>query len=87
MKPKPLANSLAVACAIFWVVCALFIWIVPNFSLYLTKTWLMGAQGVIPIGFRLNFGTFLVGGISGVIASWIFGYAWGLLYQKFDKKG
>lgn len=85
MKPLPLANSLAVVMAGAWVVCALIIWILPEFSLYITKTWLMGLQGLTLTGWSLDFLTFLVGGIAAVVSAWVFGYAWGWLYQKLEK--
>lgn len=85
MKPMPLANSLAVATAIAWIVGALFIWVLPDFSLYITRTWLMGLQGIEFTGWSLDFGTFLAGGVAAVVSAWIFGYVWGWLYQYFEK--
>lgn len=86
MKAKPLADSLAAVTAVAWIVCTLFIWLFPGFSLYITRTWLMGLQGVELTGFSLDVQTFIVGGISAVVTAWFFGYAWGWFHQKFSKR-
>lgn len=85
MKPLPLANSLALTVGIFWAVCALFIWIVPGFSLSMTRTSMMGLQGMNMTGFQLDFSVFLFGLVLAVISGWVFGYVWGWLYQKLAK--
>lgn len=85
MKPMPLANSLAITSALAWIVCSIFIWILPDLTLYATRTQMMGMMGVSPTGFSLDFQTFLAGGIIFVIIMWLFGFVWGTLYQKFDK--
>lgn len=86
MKPLPFANSLAVVSGIFWIICSIFIWVLPAFSLYLTKLGLMGLQGLTLTGFKLDFSTFLTGLIFTVVIVWIFGYIWGWFYQKFSKE-
>lgn len=85
MKTSAFANSLAVASGIFWIICSLFIWTLPDFSLYATKAWFMGIQGIDFTGFSLDSTTFFGGLVLTIITGWIFGYIWGAFYQKFAK--
>lgn len=83
LTKESLANALALTTAIAWVVCSLFVTILPGFSLIVTKWWMHGMP--LPGNWNLNFGNFLLGGITLTISGWLFGYVLGWSLEYFSK--
>lgn len=80
-----LANAFALTTGIFWVICGLFIWLLPDFSLTVTRWWFMGFD-ISSLGrFSLDFGTFLLGGITAIVSAWATGYVLGWSIEYFSK--
>ncbi|MEK7519276.1 MAG: DUF5676 family membrane protein [Patescibacteria group bacterium] len=85
MKTLAFANSLALASGIIWIICSIFIWVLPDSSLYVAKIGFMGLEGFDFAGFNLDFSTFFAGLVLTLVFGWIFGFLWGAFYQKFSK--
>lgn len=81
-----LAPAFAATAAFWWFIGSLFIWVLPEFSLLITKWWFMGLD-VDELGnFNLDFSTFLFGGLTTIIAGWLTGYILGVSIEYFSKK-
>ena len=80
-----LANALALTTGIFWIIYALFIWLLPDFSLTTIRWWFMGLD-ISSLGrLNLDLGTFLFGGITAIISAWVTGYVLGWSIEYFSK--
>lgn len=77
-----LANAFGLAMAILWTLCALFVWLLPDFSLMITSWWMHGMDISVMGGWNLSLGSFLFGGITAVVASWITGWVLGWSWQQ-----
>lgn len=81
-----LANSFALATAILWVLCSAFVFILPGFSMTVTRWWLHGMQ-VDQLGpFSLNPTNFILGGATLIISLWITGYVFGWSLEYLSKR-
>lgn len=75
------ANAFALAMAILWTLCSVFVVSLPGLSLQIT-TWWMHGMDLSPMGnWHLTFGNFLLGGVTAVIASWVTGWVLGWSWQ------
>lgn len=80
-----LGNAFALTAAIVWIICSLFIWLLPDFSLTVIR-WLAMGLDISALGrFNLDFGTFLIGGITITVSAWIGGYILGWSIEYFRK--
>ncbi|MEX1052327.1 MAG: DUF5676 family membrane protein [Patescibacteria group bacterium] len=69
-----IANAFALATGILWIICSLFIYLFPKFSLTVTNWWLHG-MNIDELGpFALNWSNFIWGGVTLIISFWIIGY-------------
>lgn len=75
-----LANSFALAMAIIWVVCSVFVMLLPGLSMSITKAWMHGLDMQVLGDWHFTLGNFFFGGVTAIIASyltgWIFGWSW-----------
>jgi len=78
-----LANGLALATAILWVLCSAFVAIFPDFSHTVTVWWM---HGMSISSFDLSFSNFIWGGLSLVAAFWLVGYVVGWSLEYVNKK-
>lgn len=72
-----LANAIALATAVLWVVCTAFVAFWPSFSYKVTKWWAHGMNLDAAGKFHLTWGNFFWGGITLVISLWVVGYILG----------
>ena len=84
LKPKPLANSLAVLAAVFYVLFGIILLVAPPAFEYIFNAQFLGADiaSLMPV---LTLGSFVGVLITVVITSWITGYIWGWLYNYMAK--
>lgn len=81
-----LANAFALTTGILWVLCSAFVWVLPGFSMIVTKWWVHGMQ-VENLGqFNLNITNFILGGVTLIISAWVTGYVFGSSLKFFEKK-
>lgn len=76
-----LANAFALAMAILWTLCSVFVWLLPDLSLQITSWWMHGMDLSVMSGWHLTASNFLLGGITAVIASWATGWTLGWSWQ------
>lgn len=83
---KNLANSFALAMTVLWMICSLFVWLLPELSLQITSWWMHGMDLTAMGVWHLTFGNFLLGGITTVVSAWvtgwILGWSWGIVGKK-----
>ena len=72
-----LANAFALAMAILWTMCSIFVWLLPDFSLQITSWWMHGMDLSAMGSWNLTIGNFLLGGIAAVISAWVTGWVLG----------
>lgn len=80
-----LANGFALATAILWVFCSLFVYLFPRFSMTLSIWWLHGMELENLGKFNLNWNNFIWGGLSLIISFWLIGYVLGWSLEKVSK--
>lgn len=81
-----LANVFALAMAILWTLCSVFVWLLPDFSLQITSWWMHGMDLSAIGSWHLTVSNFLLGGITAVITSWVTGWVLGWSWQKVEGK-
>lgn len=80
------ANALALTTVVVWVVCALFVALLPDLSVTIVKWWSHGLD-YTALGVRqVTLGGFILGGVTLTIAGWLFGYLLGWSLEYFGKK-
>lgn len=85
LKTRPLANSLAVAMGIFYVVCRLLAAVAPDFLRSIGQSWFHTYDlSALPAGSPTG-GGFIWGLVTSMAAAWIFGYLWGWFYNRLAK--
>lgn len=80
-----LANALALATAILWVLCSAIIWLLPDFSWQVTTWWTHGMDLSAMGGWHLTFSNFLLGGVTAVISAWLTGWVLGWSWQAVGR--
>lgn len=84
LSEMALANALAALTGFVYVVCALFVVFLPDFSKAVAGSWFHGIDlGLIWTG--APRGNFILGFVSAVVGAWIAGWAFAWLYNKFVK--
>lgn len=78
-----LANGLALATAILWVICSAFVAVFPDLSLKVTQWWMHGMELE---AFSLGLGNFVWGGLTLVGSFWIVGYLLGWSLEYVNKQ-
>jgi len=81
-----LANAFALATVILWVVCSIFVFLLPSLSMEITGWWMHGLDLSSLGSFQLTITNFLIGGITLTIAFWVIGYIFGWSWEKMNKK-
>jgi hypothetical protein len=85
-KKMKIANASALAMAVIWLICSIGVWLLPDFSMKITNSWMHGMDvgGVMGM-WSLTWSNFLVGGVSAVLASWLVGYIFAWALEKTSK--
>lgn len=86
LEKVTLANALALATAKLWVLCTLFVWLFPNFSITIIEWWMHGMSMQVMGDFNLTLNNFFLGGITLTVSVWITGYVFGWSWEKVSKK-
>lgn len=76
-----LANAFALAMMVLWIICSLFVWLLPDLSLQITSWWMHGMDLSAMGSWHLTVGNFLLGGITAVISAWVTGWVLGWAWQ------
>jgi len=83
---KRLANSIALAMTVLWILCSAIVWILPGFSLLVTNWWTHGMDLSAMRSRNLTFGTFVWGGIAAIASAWDTGWILGWNWEIVEKK-
>jgi len=81
-----LANAFALASVILWILCTLFVAILPDFSLSITKWWMHGMDISVMGSWNLDITNILFGGVALAASAWITGYVLGWSIEIVSKK-
>lgn len=78
-----LANAVAIATGVLWVICSAFVAVLPVFSSRVTKWWLHGIE--LPSGgsLQLDVANFIRGGATLIFSLWVAGYVLGWSLELF----
>lgn len=82
LEKTVLANALALATAILWTLCTLFVVLLPDFSMTVVKWWMHGMDIAIMGSWSLDLANFLLGGLALVVSAWVSGYIFGWAWEK-----
>lgn len=81
-----LANAFGLATAVLWALCSAIVWLLPGFSLTVTRWWMHGMD-VSGLGnWNLTLGNFVGGGVTAVISAWVSGWVLGWAWEKMSGK-
>lgn len=82
-----LANTLAITTGILWVLCALFVTLLPKLSLQITSLWLHGLTIDTLGSWNMTLAGFGLGGLLLILSAWISGYTFGWVLDVQRKSG
>lgn len=77
------ANAAALAAAIIWILCAVIVSLLPDFSTQVLQ-WIM--HGMTLPARNLTLSNFFLGGISFIVISWVCGWIFGWSLKKVSGK-
>lgn len=80
------ANAFGLAMAILWVVCAGFIWLLPDLSWLITGWWMHGMDLSAMGSWNITFDNFFWGGVTAIISAWVTGWVLGWSWEKVGGK-
>ena len=84
LEKMVIANASALSTAILWTICSIGVALMPDF-VETVRGWMM--HGAIMSGsLEINFGSYLMGGISLVIMAWLWGWLFGWAWEYVSKK-
>ena len=81
-----LANSFGLATLVLWVICSAFVWLLPDFSLLVTRWWMHGMDIAVIGSWNLNLSNFFLGGVTLTASFWVVGYVFGWAWERVSKK-
>lgn len=86
LKPIPFANAFTVVMLGLYVACRVLSLIAPDLLFAVGQSWfhtfsLGSARTVVP----MEFGTFLLGGVTSGALTWVAAYTGAYLYNRFVK--
>ncbi len=82
-KELALANAAGILGSIYFVGCYIVAWLAPDFYKSIAESWMhmVNLNGL----WKTAPDNFLTGFVSFVVVSWVTGYLFGWLYNKFTK--
>jgi len=86
LEKMAIANAFALSSIVLWILCTVFVVLLPDFSLTVTQWWMHGLNISAMGSWNLNFGNFLFGGIALAISAWITGYVLGWCWEFVSKR-
>lgn len=81
--PNTTANASAVTIAIIYVLCTLFVVLIPDLSMSITKSWFHGIDISLISSWNLSFGSFVLGLVSATVSAWLVGFLFASTYNYF----
>lgn len=86
LKPMAFANAFTTVTLGLYVVCRMVVLVAPDFMFSVARSWfhtfsLDSLRGDV----EMDFGTFLFGGVSLAILTWVTMYAGAYLYNRLAK--
>lgn len=81
-----IANALALASAILWLLCTVIVAILPDFAMTVANWWMHGLDMSTMGQWNITFSSFFLGGITLVVSSWATGYIFAWSWEKMSKK-
>ncbi len=87
IKPIILANAVTTVLMIAYVLCALFVVLLPDLSFSITQTWFhfLNVGSVHGVATSINIGSVVIGVITLGATVWILTYRSASLYNKWVK--
>lgn len=85
LNEQALANASAVLVAVVYVVCALFVAVLPDISRAVAGSWFHGID-LDSIWTGAPRGNFVLGFVSSVTLSWVAGWGFARVYNRFVGK-
>lgn len=79
-----LANGVALAMAILWVLCSGFVVIFPDFSHTVTQSWMHGMEVA---KYNISWSNFILGGLTITASFWLVGYILGWSIEYVERVG
>jgi len=83
--PIKLANTFGLSMVVLWVICAVFIVVLPGLSMLATKLLLHGLDLSMLGNWNLTWFNGIVGGVIAVVTSWFVGFVVGWSWELLDK--
>lgn len=81
-----LANSVALATAVLWVLCSVVVALFPGLSWTLTNWWTHGLLTGVRASWNLNLPNILLGGVTLTASAWVVGFVFGWSWEKMSQK-
>jgi len=81
-----LANAFALTTIVSWVLCSLFVWLLPDLSMIVSEWWMHGMDLSGLGSWNPTLETFLLGGIILTGSMWVTGYIFGWAWERVSKK-
>ena len=79
-----LANTLALSMGVIWILCALIVWMLPDFSMQVMIWWMHGLDMSALGDWDLTFGSLVYGGLTAILVSWLSGFVIGWSWEKVN---
>lgn len=88
LKPMVFANAFTVVTLGLYVVCRMATLVAPDFMFGIARSWfhtfsLDSLRSNVP----MDWGTFIFGGVTLAVLTWVTTYAGAYLYNRFAKSG
>lgn len=84
--PMATANAAAVTIIVIYIVCAGAVLVAPDFAMGIAGSWFHGIDITKIAALNITLASFIWGLITSTIGTWLVGYLFALLYNKFVEK-
>ena len=79
-----IAQAASLSTAILWTICTIWVALLPDFTETI-RAWIMhGSVATGPL--EVTFASYLMGGLTLVIISWVWGYVFGWAWEFVSRK-
>lgn len=86
-NPHLMAKAAAVTIGLVYLGCWLFLWLLPDFSWNVARTWFHGMDITkIAVPVSTDPASILIGLVSSVALTWLVVYVYGMTYNMMLKK-
>ena len=84
LKETAWANASAILTGVVYLVCAAFVTILPDLSKSVMQSWFHGID-LEALWTGAPRGNFILGLVSAIIGTWLVGYLFAWLYNRFNE--